>query len=161
MKPRVLLVDDDWSIREALSKLLRAEQYEVILAADGKEAVDLFRDDPAHFDLVLADLNMPLRNGWASVDRLLELNSLLPIVILTGMSHQRELAEAAKVSALVEKPIDVPAFLNLLRELVADIEACEFEDVRRRGHRFHYIPPNHDRGSQMPLDPYSHWGLNE
>ena len=67
----------------------------------------------------LVDLNMPLKNGWATLDRLIEVNPSLPVLIVTGQPNQFELAEAAGVSALVEKPIDVPALLLLIQELLA------------------------------------------
>jgi CheY-like chemotaxis protein len=157
MKPRLLLVDDEQSIRESLRKLPQAEEYDVVLAVDGKEAVDAFRGDPTHIDLVLIDLNMPVRNGWASVDRLLDVNPRLPIIVLTGMSHQRELAEASEVSALVEKPIDVPALLRLIRELLAAIPQGGIEGLPRRQHQpFHYVPSSRDSGNSQTVDPYVH-----
>jgi CheY-like chemotaxis protein len=158
MQPKILLVDDEPSIRESLRKLLQAEEYDVVLAADGREAVDKFGGDPTHFDLVLTDLNMPVRNGWASVDRLLEVNPLLPIIVFTGMPNQRELAEASAVTALVEKPIDVPALLHLMRKLLA---GPQLQGLLRQRHPFHYIPSRHELGNEYRADPYAHWGLNE
>ncbi|MDE3066806.1 MAG: response regulator, partial [Verrucomicrobiota bacterium] len=115
---KVLVADDDESVRESLRKLLHGEGYQVILAADGVEALETFRREKGRIDLLLVDLNMPLKNGWATVDRLLELDCSPPVLILTGLSHQSELAQAAGVSALVEKPVDVPALLELMRELL-------------------------------------------
>ena len=63
---------------------------------------------------------MPLKNGWATMDRLLEVNPSLPVLIVTGQPNQDELAEAAGVSALVEKPIDVPALLQLIHKLLRE-----------------------------------------
>jgi CheY-like chemotaxis protein len=160
MRPKLLLVDDELSIRESLRKLLQAEQYEVVLAVDGKEAVDKFRGDPTHFDLVLTDLNMPVRNGWASIDRLLEVNPLLPIVLFTGMPNQRDLAESSRVSALVEKPIDVPAFLSLIRELLAG-QRSQLPELALGRQPFQYLHSNQNFGKERSGDPYSHWGLNE
>ena len=160
MRSTLLVVDDEVYVRESLRKLLQAEDYEVILAADGKEAVDKFRVDPAHFGLVLTDLNMPIRNGWASVDRLLELSPLLPIVVLTGMSNQRELAENSGVSALVEKPIDVPKFLDLLQDLLANSQRGACNGPPAPHPPFHYLCSSRSSNEQ-PVDPYAHWGLNE
>jgi len=160
MRPKVLLVDDEPSIRESLRKLLQAEQYDVILAANGKEAIETFRSATIQFDLVLTDLDMPLRNGWASVDQLLEVDPWLPIILLTGMPNQRELAETSHVSALVEKPIDVPALLHLMQELLAETQGTDLQRPPLGHPPFHYVPP-----SQSVLirhvDPHSHWGLNE
>ena len=161
MRPTILLADDDLSVRESLRKLLQTEQYEVVLAVDGKEAVDRFLADPNQFDLILTDLNMPLRNGWASIDRLLEVNPLLPVILLTGMPNQRELAEASQVSALVEKPIDVPALLHLIRELLAEISQGQRHRLPRKETLFHYVRAYDGFSEQQQTNPYSHWGLNE
>lgn len=111
---KVLVADDDESVRASLRKLLRGEGYQVVSVANGAEAVKTFRLEQDQIDLLLVDLNMPMKNGWATVDRLLEVNPSLPVLIVTGPPNQYELAEAAGVSALVEKPIDVPALLQLM-----------------------------------------------
>jgi len=62
MKKKVLVVDDDVAVRESLIKVLEAEDYVVVSAADGLEALQRF--DPEQIDLLLLDLNLPLQNGW-------------------------------------------------------------------------------------------------
>jgi CheY-like chemotaxis protein len=165
MRNKILVADDDESVRESLRKLLRSEGYEVFSVANGAAAVETFRLEQNQIDLLLVDLNMPGRNGWATLDRLIEARPSLPVVILTGMSHQRELAEAAAVCALVEKPIDVPALLQLLQKLLA--EPVESR-VRRTGNRkftFHHLRAAGDTSrclwTKQHGDPYVHGGLNE
>jgi len=161
MRPRLLLADDDLSIRQSLRKLLQNEQYDVVLAANGKEAVEVFQHDPAQVDLVLTDLNMPLRNGWASINRMLEVKPLLPIILLTGMSNQREWAETSHARALVEKPIDVSALLGLIHELLAETKRAEADGCPPRRLGFHYVPGDMSLDKSQPIGPYSAWGLNE
>jgi two-component system, cell cycle sensor histidine kinase and response regulator CckA len=161
MRPTILLADDDRAVRESLRKLLHTEQYEVVLAVDGKEAVEKFLADPKQFDLILTDLNMPLRNGWASMDRLLEVKPFLPVILLTGMVNQRQLAETSQVSALVEKPINVPALLHLIRELLAEITRGQLHRLPPKQRRFHYVPAYDAFPTRPQTDPYAHWGLNE
>ena len=68
MKKRILLADDDPGIREMLGRVLESEQYEVVLAGTGREAVAKFA---AHLpDLILLDLNMPDLDGWEAIDRI-------------------------------------------------------------------------------------------
>ncbi|HXI53740.1 MAG TPA: response regulator, partial [Candidatus Saccharimonadales bacterium] len=62
MKKTVLIVDDDASVRRSIQKVLCAESYQVLAAADGQEA--LARLDCTPVDLVLLDINLPTRNGW-------------------------------------------------------------------------------------------------
>jgi len=118
MSTRILIVDDDAQIRASLRKALRAEGYEVILAADGQEGIEKFLANPIH--LLLLDLNLPVKSGWDTFERLTSINPLVPIVIITGRRDQRDLASAAGVGALFEKPFDVPMLLGSIKELLAE-----------------------------------------
>jgi len=118
MKKRILVVDDDPQIRESLRKVLRAEGYEVVLAADGQQGIEKFNAEP--IDLLLLDLNMPVKSGWDTFERLTSLNPLLPIIVITARPDQYALADAAGVAALMEKPLDVPVLLETMRKLLAE-----------------------------------------
>jgi len=109
-------VDDERSIRESLSKILGAENYEVVLAENGHEAIE--KHGAQRIDLLILDLNMPVKNGWDTLDWLVKIDPVLPVVIITGRSNQRALAEAAGADALMEKPLDVPLLLQTIRELM-------------------------------------------
>jgi len=113
---RILLVDDERSIRESLSKILGAENYEVVLAENGHEAIE--KHGAQRLDLLILDLNMPVKNGWDTLDWLVKIDPVLPVVIITGRSDQRALAETAGADALMEKPLDVPLLLQTIRELM-------------------------------------------
>ena len=164
-KYRVMVVDDDESVRESLRKLLDQEGYEVTLAADGAEAVEIFRQAGCQIDLLLVDLNMPLKNGWATLDRLLEVDRSLPVFVLTGLSHQYELAEAAGVRVLVEKPIDVPGLLQLMRRQLTGPVPSHLQAAGSRTFPFYCLRAAHDaspgQGPEPHVVPYDHWGLNE
>jgi CheY-like chemotaxis protein len=162
---KVLVADDDEAVRESLCKLLYAEGYQVVSVANGAEAVKAFHREQDPIDLLLLDLNMPLKNGWATLDRLIEVNPSLPVLIVTGQPNQYELAQAAGVSALVEKPIDVPALLQLIKELLprpvesrrqrAGHRECPFRHLRAAGYASRYL------WTEQKVTSHSHWGLNE
>ena len=116
MIKRILLVDDERSIRASLSKILGAENYEVVLAENGHEAIE--KHGAQRIDLLILDLNMPVKNGWDTLEWLVKIDPVLPVVIITGRSNQRALAEAAGADALMEKPLDVPLLLQTIRELM-------------------------------------------
>src|SRR5437899_7569161 len=116
MTKRILVVDDERSIRESLRKILRVENYEIVLAENGQEAIE--KHGAERIDLLILDLNMPVKNGWATLETLAGINPLLPVVIITGRSKQRAPAETAGADALMEKPLDVPLLLQRIRELM-------------------------------------------
>lgn len=117
---RVLVVDDDPSVRESLHKLLTGEEYDVTLAGNGNEVIG--KVNPAKVDLVLLDLKMQGKNGWVIFRHLRALKPQLPVVLITGMPNRFKLAASAGVDALVEKPLDVPLLLETVRRLVNGTE---------------------------------------
>jgi two-component system response regulator MprA len=149
MTKRILLVDDDRSIRESLSKILRAENYEVVLGENGQEAIE--KHGAEHIDLLISDLNMPVKNAWATLERLVGINPLLPVVIITGRSNQRALAETAGADALMEKPLDVPLLLQTIRELLTEPMESRARRANNRVSRFRYVPCDNELFREMLL----------
>jgi CheY-like chemotaxis protein len=162
---KVLVADDDVSVRESLRKLLNGEGYQVIAVANGAEAVEAFWLEQNQIELLLVDLNMPLKNGWATLDRLIEINPSPPVLIVTGQPNQNEMAEAAGVSALVEKPIDVPALLLLIQELLAGPVEFRLPTTGHQEFPFHHLRAagyaSRYSWTEQNASPYAHGGLNE
>jgi CheY-like chemotaxis protein len=162
---KVLVADDDESVRESLCKLLQDEGYEVSAVANGAETVETFCREQNRIDLLLVDLNMPLMNGWATLDRLLEVNPCLPVLIVTAQPNQYEMALAAGVSALVEKPIDVPALLQVIHKLLREPLESGLQRISHRGFPFHLVRAagctTRYSWTWQNVTPYNHWGLNE
>jgi DNA-binding response OmpR family regulator len=136
MTKRILVVDDESSIREALSKLLHAEDYEVVSAKNGQEAIEKFGAEK--IDLLLLDLGMPVKDGWHTVIWLAQVNPLLPIIIITGRHAQRELAKKMGADALMEKPLNVPRLLQTIRELISEPVASRTQRASKRASGFRY-----------------------
>ena len=155
MKKRILLADDDPGVRESLAAALRSEGYAVLPAKDGQEALDMV--SVSEVDLVLLDLNMPVKNGWDTFERLSTENPLTPIIIITARSNQLFTALAAGVGALLEKPLDIPTLLKTMSALLA--ESAEVRLARMTGHHtgFFYLPTG---GREAP-PAAQHWGINE
>lgn len=116
MAEKILLVDDEQSIRESLNKVLRVEGYEVVLAETGQEAIEKLIREP--IDLLLLDLGLPGKDGWATLRCRAEVHPSLPVIVITGRWKQAELAAAAGVEVLMEKPLNVPLLLQNIRELL-------------------------------------------
>ena len=134
----VLLVDDDTAVLESLTRVLVGEDYHVVPARNGQEALDLAGCNAV--DVVLLDLNMPVKNGWDTFERLSHEHPLVPIIIVTARPNQLFMARAAGVGALLEKPLDIPILLQTIKDLLA--EPAEKRLARLAGKRveFHYAP---------------------
>ena len=130
MTKRILLVEDECSIRESLSKILRAENHEVVLAENGQESIE--KHGAQRIDLLILDLNIPVVNGWVTIGSLAAVNPLLPIIIITGRSNQRARAETAGADILMEKPLDVPLLLRTIRELMDEPMESRAQRARNR-----------------------------
>jgi CheY-like chemotaxis protein len=113
---KILLADDDEEVLAALNDVLRSEGYEVIMAKNGREAIEHFHE--GHIDIALLDLNMPIKGGWETFERLTTIHPLLPIIVITARPEQYPLAVAAGVGALMEKPLDLPLLLQTIEELL-------------------------------------------
>lgn len=136
-QPRVLLVDDDRSVLDALGAVLESEGFDVIRAANGHEAVEKFCAHRA--DLVLLDLNMPVKGGWDTYKRLKSINPLLPIVVITARSDAYPAAMAAGVAALMQKPLDIPLLLEALRALLAEPAEQRLARITTHQPQTHYL----------------------
>ena len=135
----ILVVDDDPPIREALRKVLQAGDYAVALAADGREAIEKFNTE--RIDLVLLDLNLPVNSGWDIFGTLTALDPVLPIIIITGRQNQSELAAATGISALMEKPLNVPLLLQTIVALLAEEPEMRLKRLVGLRNDLRYAPP--------------------
>jgi two-component system response regulator MprA len=140
MKHRILLVDDDPGVRRMLLRVLEEEDYAVVPAADGLEALESAASSAP--DLVLLDLSLPFQNGWDTFKRLTTDNSSLPVIIITARPNQLFPALAAGAGALMEKPLDLPKLLRTIRELLAEPAASQMARMGGKAGEFHYLPPN-------------------
>jgi DNA-binding response OmpR family regulator len=134
--PRLLLADDDATVRASLTDLLTMEGYVVIPARDGQHALELAAS--TEFDLVLLDLNMPVKNGWDTFEHLTSKHPLLPVVIITARPNQWFTAIGAGVGALLEKPMDIPTLLRTIRRLLAEPTKTRLARIAGQATDFHY-----------------------
>jgi CheY-like chemotaxis protein len=138
-KRRVLVVDDDAAVRRSIRKVLEGAGYEVATAADGQDAVIQFA--PEHIDLVLLDLNLPVRSGWDVFERLTTQYPFVPIIIVTGLPDQYQTALAAGVGALMEKPIDVATLFRTMGELLVEPKAARLRRLCGYQQDIKHLPP--------------------
>jgi CheY-like chemotaxis protein len=120
-RKRILIVDDDPSIRYMLCRVLVDEAYAVLTAADGREGLKMAAAE--EIDLVLLDLKMPAMNGAETLRQLALLRPGLPVIIITAYPRRPSEDGLAGVSALLQKPLDFPMLLQTIGRLLAQAAA--------------------------------------
>jgi len=120
MKKRILLADDDESVRKMVARVLESEDYEVLPAKTGREAVAKFMSGSP--DLILLDLNMPEQDGWQAFGWISHQHPFVPVIIITARPNQYPRAVDMGIDALMEKPLDLPVLLRTIRDLLAEPE---------------------------------------
>lgn len=108
VQKRVLVVDDDASIRELLSTALQEDGYEVVPAINGEDALSVCeRWRP---DVIVLDLMMPVMDGWTFAKRLHERDDI-PIVVLSAANDLERHAKSVGARDVVAKPFDLDQLL--------------------------------------------------
>ena len=111
-RSRVLVVDDEASIRDLLSKTLALAEYDVETASDAATALSRVRTSA--YDLLIADLRMPGMDGLALIRQVKGIRADLPVIIITGYSSETSAIEAVNlgVAGYLRKPFRVPEVLS-------------------------------------------------
>ena len=119
-RPRVLVVDDEATIRDLLSKTLALAEYDVDLAPDGRTALERLRMIP--YDLLITDLKMPGVDGLAVIREARRLKADIPVIIITGFSTEASAIEAVNlgVSGYLTKPFRVPRVLAVAAKALGE-----------------------------------------
>ena len=108
----VLIVDDDYPLREALRNLMEDEGFRLLVACNGAEALEIIRREGPPF-LILLDLMMPVMDGWqfqAALEKSPELLEV-PVIIISDHVQSRVIAGARGIRFFVRKPVAVPELL--------------------------------------------------
>jgi DNA-binding NtrC family response regulator len=122
---RILIIDDEASIRESLETLLTLEGYSVETAPEGESGLD--RIDRSSYDLVLLDLALPGKNGLEVLHLIRERNPDLPVIMITAYGTVDNVVEAIRSGAqnFVQKPWDNEKLLADIRSAIARYHAEE------------------------------------
>lgn len=118
LNAKVLVVEDDAGLQETLAAVLEFEGYEVLVARDGIEALEILGNGiPA---LILLDLMMPRMDGFAFVKELQQrgLRTQVPVVVLTADGRAAQKADVAGADGYVEKPFQIPVLMEEIERFV-------------------------------------------
>ena len=119
-KGTVLLVDDEEMVLDAGEETLKHLGYEVLLAEDGQEALELYKKNQNKIDMVLLDMIMPVMGGGETFDRMKEINTNVKVLLSSGYSIEGEAKEILKrgCDAFIQKPFKPEQLSQKIREIL-------------------------------------------
>jgi two-component system, cell cycle response regulator CpdR len=116
--PRVLIADDEDSMRTLVARAVALDGHSVVTAGDGAEALEILNNEPGTFDLLLTDIQMPVMDGIALALTVARDFPDLTILLMTGFADQRE--RASGLNAIVHDVVTKPFSVADIRTAVAD-----------------------------------------
>jgi two-component system chemotaxis response regulator CheY len=115
--PRILIIDDDESIRYILRETLQRAGYEVDEAHNGREGLQRYRVTPAH--LVITDIVMPEKNGLETIQELRHDFPCVKIIVMSGSREQCDMMQQLGVQSTLRKPFDLRELLAVVQTVVS------------------------------------------
>ena len=123
---RVLIADDEESMRLLVARAIAMDGHEIVTAEDGAEALEILNRDNGAFDLLLTDIKMPVMDGIALALAVARDFPRLTVLTMTGFADQRE--RASGLEAIVHDVITKPFAVADIRTAVADALASRDPD---------------------------------
>jgi len=113
---RILVIDDEDSVRDVLSRILKTKGHQVVVASNGEEGIERFRSEL--FDLVFTDLGMPKLSGWDVGKTIKGINPKVPVAMITGWGVEldREKLSESGIDLVVSKPFNFDQVIRLVSE---------------------------------------------
>jgi len=116
---KILVIDDDYSVRYTLARILRGNGYEVVTAADGEQGMSVFRSDPP--DLVITDIIMPNQEGIETIRHMRRERPDARIIAISGGGRfgnldVLEIARKFGADEVMHKPFDAAELLSRVRK---------------------------------------------
>jgi len=125
---RILVVDDEEPIRSLVARALAQDGHEIVTADDGAEALDLITRRPGGFDLLVADIRMPVMDGIALALATARDHPDIIILLMTAYADQRE--RASGLDRLIHDVITKPFTLDAIRAAIAGALAAGAQRAR-------------------------------
>ena len=114
----ILLVEDDDGLRESVQEMLRSLGYRVMVASDGKKAVEVFRENAAEIQLVIMDIVMPSQGGLQSYPELAAIKPGIDVIFTTGYADEAEtlVTRLERGANFLQKPYSLPKLSQFIRK---------------------------------------------
>ena len=129
---KILVIDDQKSIRNTLKDILEYEKHTVVLAENGPEGLELFSAEK--YDVILLDIKMPEMDGMEVLDKMMQSSPDIPVIMISGHGNIDTAVEAIKKGAydFIEKPLDLNRLLVTIRNAIDKKELVTETKVLRR-----------------------------
>ncbi|MGV3630208.1 MAG: sigma-54-dependent transcriptional regulator [Bacteroidota bacterium] len=126
---KILIIDDERSIRRALREILEFESYEVHEAENGREGLDKIKN--TSYDLIFCDIKMPEMDGMEVLEGALAAKNEAPIIMISGHGNIETAVESIKKGAFdfIEKPLDLNRILVTIRNAKERVQLVEEKNV--------------------------------
>jgi PAS domain S-box-containing protein len=114
---RVLVVDDEETVRRVATQMLKSMGLECVAAVDGRQGLDLFTAHPDAFDIVLLDLTMPKMDGAKTFVAIKRVSPQIPIILMSGYNEQDAVSKlgSSEMAGFVQKPIHRAELQEVIR----------------------------------------------
>lgn len=121
-KKTILVAEDEKIIRNLTNVTLKKAGYEVLLAEDGLQAIEIFKQNKDSIDLLMLDVMMPNMNGWEAYQAINHMNPDIPVIFCSGYSDDilKEEYLHEVPAEIVQKPYRLNVLLNRISEVIKD-----------------------------------------
>jgi len=116
----VLLVDDEAIVRRLGSEVLKRHGYDVRLASDGREALELFQANFREIDVIVLDMVMPVMGGETALREIREISAAVPVIVCSGYNEVEVIRRftTQKVAAFLQKPYSATQLLEKIQAIL-------------------------------------------
>jgi CheY-like chemotaxis protein len=116
----ILVVDDEETVRTVTKRTLKRFGYTVVLAEDGREAVEIFKEQPNRFELILLDMAMPHMNGEEAYREIRRINKKARVILCSGYSEREATSRFAGkgLVGFLQKPYGPKVLISKVNEVL-------------------------------------------
>ncbi|MHA2251517.1 MAG: PAS domain-containing hybrid sensor histidine kinase/response regulator [Candidatus Kariarchaeaceae archaeon] len=116
----VLLIDDEKTVRKVGKKMLQEIGYEVLLASDGNEGLELFKENMKEISIIILDLTMPQMDGATTYQKIRNIDSRIPVILSSGFDKQdtTNRLDIDGLAGFLQKPYNLDSLMDLLSEIL-------------------------------------------
>jgi len=116
---KILVIDDQESMRSIISQMLRDKGHQVTTADDGEQGLELFKQDT--YDLVLADVNMPGIDGFELLRTVKSDHPTTPVILLTGVNEDaaQYVGKEYKADGVIKKPFQIEDTVKEIEKVIS------------------------------------------